>query len=171
MNLRYLLMTATVIGLGLTACVETKVVSPSPTVVAPSPTVRIVSPSPTVIVLEPTPPTPSVTLTVNSVRFVAQSYDDVVIDITIGNMGGTDLFYSTSQFRAVDSEGFTHPAEPPGFRGTGVPRGYLRQPLFDGILGPGEKVSGDFPFDVPAGTLRLLIWSPPGLPEIAVELP
>ncbi len=94
----YLLIAASVVtGLALAAaCADTKNVPPSPTVVAPSPTVIIVPPSPTVIVVEPTPtptPTPSVTLKVDSVRFVAQSYDDVVVEITIGNLGGTNLFY------------------------------------------------------------------------------
>ena len=176
----YLLIAPLTIILALAAaCGETKVVPPSPTVVAPSPTVVVVAPSPTVIILEPTPtPTPAsrAILTADSAfnavaAPVPPSRVVLVADITIENTGGTELSYSTSQFRAIDSEGFTHSSEPPVF-GTGVPRSYLMPPLFDGILRAGEKVKAQISFDVAAGTqLAQLIWSPPGLPEIAIEAP
>ncbi len=178
----YLLIAPLAITLALAvACGETKVVPPSPTVVAPSPTVMVVPPSPTVIVLEPTPtptPEPRANLTVNSVfnagpaAAVPSSRQVLVVDITAENTGGTDLFYSTSQFRAIDSDGFSYPAEPPIFQATGSPRTYVEPPLFDGSLQPGEKMKAQISFNVAAGTqLAQLIWSPPGLPEIAIEVP
>ncbi len=83
--------------------------------------------------LNPTPTPPEVSLTVNSgLEFEDIPSRVIVVNITIENEGATEFFHSTTQFRAIDSEGFTHSSEPPVFS-TGVPRGYLLPPLFDAV--------------------------------------
>ncbi len=150
----------------LLACGETKVVSPSPTVV-------VVRPSPTTIVLEPSPaltPRPAARLTVNSIEPHAfdismepPGRDVIAIDITIENTSAdTDLFYSRFQFRVVDAENFVSEAS------LLLIGGEARQ---DGQLRPGEKVRATMQFDVAEGAqLRELMWETENGLEIKVPL-
>ena len=95
----------------------------------------------------------------------------VVFDITIENEGATEFFHSTTQFRAIDSEGFTHSSEPPVFS-TGVPRGFLLPPLFDAVLRAEEKIRAQISFRVDPGTqLTELRWLISESSEITFELP
>ena len=115
---------------------------------------------------------PEVSLTVNSgLEFEDIPSRVVVVDITIENEGATEFFHSTTQFRAIDSEGFTHSSEPPVFS-TGVPRGYLLPPLFDGVLRAGERIRAQISFRVDPGTQLIeLRWRISESSEFTFELP
>lgn len=132
-------------------------------------------------------PTPTVELTANWQQWAVEGNHFmrvrgwVLVKVTVENTSQdeVDVYYSGSQFLAKDDQQFVYPAMFPAgpFWCGGIDDGrdtLLLPALSGGSLGPGEKVSGDMAFDIPAGVvLTKLVWNAgiQGSPEIVVDLP
>jgi cell division protein FtsL len=120
----------------------------------------------------PSGPTPTAHLTGNWVQRAVGRYSgltDAVVCAEIENTsdGDASIWYSSSQFHAIDGNNFVYPYPQ-------YPAVSLDTPLDNGQLSPGEKRRGELLFDVPVETvLTGLVWNTgfAETPEIAVDLP
>jgi outer membrane murein-binding lipoprotein Lpp len=125
-------------------------------------------------ILNPAPgPTPTARLTaiwVQPYYLASTGSAPTAVCIEIENTSASDvsIWYSYSQFSAMDADNFVFPPRlhTPGYSIQ------LQTPLMDGQLGPGEKRRGELLYDAPLVITRL-VWSAGfgETPEIAVDLP
>jgi cell division protein FtsB len=132
-------------------------------------------------------PTPTLDIEVNWMQWAVESIPWsglkgwALVKVTIENTSDEDVdfYYSGSQFIARDDQQFVYPAAfPTGYFSCGaISDGrtkFLQPALSGGGLRPGEKVTGDMAFDIPAGTvLTELVWNTglPGVDERVLALP
>jgi uncharacterized protein DUF4352 len=121
------------------------------------------------LVNPPSGPSPTADLTVNWMRNLTPSSEEVVVCVTIENTSdnGASLFYSEFQFSALDAGSFVYPPV--------VNPSFLSVPLMSGELRPGESRRGELPYVISpqAQPLVRLVWHTgyEETPEIALDLP